>query len=478
MLLPGVDPARGIFGPPKKKHQPAGAASDSTHPVPLGDSAGCHDGGEVSPKPVGMPSVPSTGAQSKSSSTLALGLSGTGCQSKSGSSIASPPCAGPGKGRQDAVAKTPQPVLAARRDAPRVQHSTKGNLEAALAAVATEEARAEADAAYRRDMYSTTGPSVRNAAWSTWCKLHVKRFGEALPFVPLTVTIVAGILAGFKAGRYRSVANYASVARSVHIRAGYTFTDALRWEFTAGIRSALRGIGPSHQCAEFPLDRLGECTFQELPEAAGEPIGFLDMFVFATFFLLREVEVSLMLATSITFDNVLRTVTVWLPSSKTDPRAVSCKRRWGCVCEEGREQLLCAYHAALRQARRLVNKWPDGLPAGLPFFPTREGMTVTKNMIVTLVFRAAVQLGLRTTAEDGRDAWTGHVFRITGARHLARNGVDHALIMLLARWASAVILGYLKEAPLEILTDKYKKNVHNEVAGASSSSAASRSPVA
>ena len=81
-----------------------------------------------------------------------------------------------------------------------------------------------------------------------------------------------------------------------------------------------------------------------------------------------------------------------------------------------------------------------------PFFPTIEGLTVTKNAIVALVVQAALQHCLRVVAEYGRGAWTGHVFRITGAQHLARKGVELALIMLLARWASAVILAYLKEA--------------------------------
>ena len=96
-----------------------------------------------------------------------------------------------------------------------------------------------------------------------------------------------------------------------------------------------------------------------------------------------------------------------------------------------------------------------------------------KNAIVALVVQAAQQLGLRLVAEDGRDAWTGHVFRITGSRRLARNGVDQALIMLLARWASAVILAYLKEAPLEILTDKYRSNVGTALVQAASSASSS-----
>ena len=47
------------------------------------------------------------------------------------------------------------------------------------------------------------------------------------------------------------------------------------------------------------------------------------------------------------------------------------------------------------------------------------------------------------------------------------------LIMLLARWASAVTLAYLKEAPLEILTDKYRKSVGTSATTAASSASSS-----
>ena len=108
------------------------------------------------------PCVRGSGAQCKSTSLVySSALAGTGCQTKARSPVASSGM-GPSEGPSNAVNKFPQ-VLASRRDAPRVQYSTKGNLEAALAAVSTEEARAGADAAYRRDMYSTIGLAARSA---------------------------------------------------------------------------------------------------------------------------------------------------------------------------------------------------------------------------------------------------------------------------------------------------------------------------
>ena len=190
-----------------------------------------------------------------------------------------------------------------------------------------------------------------------------------------------------------------------------------------------------------------DCYAEEFPERAGAPVGFLDMFILASFFLLREVEASLMIASSVFLDMLAMTVSIWLPTSKTDPRALTCRRRWGCVCGQGREGLLCAFHAACRQLERLKKLWPTGFPEGLPFFPTMQGVAVSKSMVVNMVLQFAAQLGLPLVAEDGRGAFTGHVFRISGSRHLARYGVDHNIIMLLARWASAVILQYLKDVP-------------------------------
>ena len=49
----------------------------------------------------------------------------------------------------------------------------------------------------------------------------------------------------------------------------------------------------------------------------------------------------------------------------------------------------------------------------------------------------------------------GHSSRSTGARHLARTGVEVYIIQLLARHSSAIILHYVKNIPLEVLTEHY-----------------------
>ena len=157
------------------------------------------------------------------------------------------------------------PVLATRKDTPPVSFTKRGSAGLAISATSTPEAKASAVDAYRKDLYSATAPSSRSSAWATWCRFHSHWFGFGVPVLPLTATKVEGVLAVFKAGRYRTPGNYVSVARTHHIREGHPIDEALKWELNAGIRSVTRGIGPSHQCAELPVPRFVELDFADYP---------------------------------------------------------------------------------------------------------------------------------------------------------------------------------------------------------------------
>ena len=99
----------------------------------------------------------------------------------------------------------------------------------------------------------------------------------------------------------------------------------------------------------------------------------------------------------------------------------------------------------------------DGeVPVGVPFFPTPSGKAVDKRRVVLLVEMAAGQLGIVIIGPDGRPAFGGHVFRISGSRHLARNALEVAIVKLLARWDSEIVFGYIKDTPLEAITATYQ----------------------
>ena len=105
------------------------------------------------------------------------------------------------------------------------------------------------------------------------------------------------------------------------------------------------------------------------------PVGFAYCTVIAYFFCLREIELSTMLKTSVYCNNVLLTVTIKLPATKTDPMALSCERTWGCICEDSPDPYACPYHAALSQESLLSNIFSvkDLEAPGFPFMPTTRG---------------------------------------------------------------------------------------------------------
>ena len=368
-------------------------------------------------------------------------------------------------------------MLAARKDAPRVAFSTRADPKLAAAATASDEAKAAALGEYEKDKFSATAPGTRSSAFNTWKKYHAKWFGDQGPDVlPLTVESIAGVLSQLKAGRYRSPYKYTNVAKDMHIAAGYPWSDLLAREMRLGLRSALRGIGPAHQSAELPVERTVELQFPEPPNDDTTPHGFINMIIVADFWVLREVEASLILRKSVKIDMGDRTVEILLPACKTDPSATTCRRKWGCVCADPDTtgEVVCPFHACLRQDQLLAERFGkprDGSVDLLPFFPTSCGEAAHKDRIIELVEAAAEMLGLPLLAANGRRAFGGHVFRVSGSRHLARLGLDIRVIMLLARWATDIILGYVKDAPLARIAEDYKKKALSLEASGEASSA-------
>ena len=118
----------------------------------------------------------------------------------------------------------------------------------------------------------------------------------------------------------------------------------------------------------------------------------------------------------------------------------------------------CPYCAAADQMERIWKlhvAWHGGLDPEQPLFPDADGCMVLKHHVVEVVEAVATMAGRLIKTPDGRRAYGGHVFRVSGARMLARRGLPEDMIMLLARWESEIIRHYCKEAPLHGLTATY-----------------------
>jgi len=90
-------------------------------------------------------------------------------------------------------------------------------------------------------------------------------------------------------------------------------------------------------------------------------------------------------------------------------------------------------------------------------YPNAQGITVDKFDVIEMVEFLARKLHLPLVGQDGRNTYGGHVFRVSGARHLAKKGIAIPVIKLLARWQSDIVMRYLAEAPLLILTEAYRQ---------------------
>ena len=352
------------------------------------------------------------------------------------------------------IAASHSTVKRRRQDAPIAVPSKRGCKGDALKI----DTNSSASTAYTRDKTAASSVGPRESLLRTWNDIHFACFSDTVPVLPLTVEKIAAVACRFKAGGYRSFPNYMSRMKSMHIEIGYDWSAQLQHEEKAAIRSVLRGIGPARQTAEMGLDAVHGLKLGDECIVAGGPMAPGRLFDVASFFLLREIEASLALLSHVTLNQTSKVITLRLPVSKTDPRALGCTRSWGCVCDDDMT-VPCPYHAVLSQ-RLLLRDMCNRLKLHeneIPLFPSAIGEVVQKRMVVDTVESVASRLGLSVFNEAGDRLFGGHIFRIVGARRLASIGIEEHVICLLARWSSSVVLRYIKEAPLTQVTTQYKE---------------------
>eukprot|EP00435_Cladocopium_sp_Y103_P041955 s490_g11.t1 len=303
---------------------------------------------------------------------------------------------------------------------------------------------------------SSKGPNA--SLLKTWELMHRRMHQGRCDYYPLTSDKISRVAAAFKMCGYRSFANYLSKAKEVHIQYGGDWSSDLQLESRRAVRSVTRGIGPVQQRMPFGIDRVIERqrdrAIDYAPLVRDGPIGPHCLVVLGCFFMLREAEASLLLASNVKLDCVDRQVTIRLPSSKTDPAAASVERSWGCLCTtHGVES--CPYHLAELQCQFLYKLFGDRASDNtLPFFPTVEGCTVEKLRMVDTLEMMHQQVGLTSTDEDGHRQIGGHSLRLAGSRMLASAGLHVYQIELMARWRSPMLLHYAQTAPLTRITEE------------------------
>ena len=292
----------------------------------------------------------------------------------------------------------------------------------------------------------------------TWCELHRAWYPDEEAF-PLTVDKLYAVGAMLKHGGYRSARNVFSRAKDFHIELNYEWTDSLQRVLRRVCRSICRGIGPARQPAALPLDEVAaSSTLGVAPLVERGPVNPRAVVIAGSFFLTREIEASLARRGHITFDTTRLCVTWNLPCSKTDPSALGKQRSWGCVCSEAAGPCVyCTLVDHCAAVDRLFGDSGEGVSPLFPLFPSATGEFVSKDAMVESIKAVAEGLGLPVLSKEGRELFGGHSLRITGARWMATRGIPLLTIQLLARWSSSIIMRYVADAPLDAVTDEYRR---------------------
>ena len=147
--------------------------------------------------------------------------------------------------------------------------------------------------------------------------------------------------AHLKEGKYRSSAQYFSVAKQRRRETEHPWTDVLDLAVQQAVRSISRGPGPSRPKRDLFVDRAPSDLDEQVvvltfvcrwpPEHQFvEPCAVLAV---ALWFLLRGIEVANVRCTDVTLNRGDRLVRLSLPVSKTDPAARGCERSHVCVCK-------------------------------------------------------------------------------------------------------------------------------------------------
>ena len=258
---------------------------------------------------------------------------------------------------------------------------------------------------------------------------------------PLDVERLKLLGALLHAGSYRGAGSYFAAAKRHHVDGGGDWTTQMAQEVRDGIRSCTRGQGPAKQSAELDLDVLAN-TKKDLKRVEAKwPIAGVDAVLVQGFWLTREIEAG---TARISDVEILEGSgcgrAAWeLPCSKTDPRALGQRRVHGCSCPDK-----ACPTAAMQRVREKAAKLADkkGLDYGeAPLLPDASSNFVEKVHMVAFFQEVGKMVGKNK-------GLTGHMPRVSGARRMARAGIELWQIQLFARWESAVILRYVREAPL------------------------------
>ena len=288
---------------------------------------------------------------------------------------------------------------------------------------------------------------------------------EVTPF-PISFLNVKAVAASLKWGGYRSAQLYFQAAIGHQTRSLQVPVDPFLKALIKDVcRSIRRGLGPSALKEGFDITVLTRAINMDDsdPFDHRRAAHVADLMVVATWFMLREIELSFARQAHLYLEGPY--VNIVLPVHKTNTAGGLTLRKLRCPCRL-HINALCPWHAAERHLIRLMSRADMTSGQYWPLFPALDGQSMSKHTVVQ-TFREVLQhCGVPTTRSDGssppRQLFGGHCLRVSGAQYLAASGVPIALIQMLGRWSSNAIEKYIQSAPLAVVPDIPQRVLHEE----------------
>ena len=347
-----------------------------------------------------------------------------------------------------------QPIKSLRKDAPPVVlQRGRGSFSKLLAIASNPETRLLAESNLQEVIYAPGTTASKRSRFKLWCDLAERLEVQPFPLTPGLVIQAAGI---FRAAGYRSGFLYTAEARQHHIRRYGAISGALHLAIQDAERGIARSIGPPSKAAEIRpewWDQLleniqsGAVSVSREPQ---EPSGGLLPWGLATGFLLREIELAVLTVGQVRIDPVAGTVTFKLGATKKDPQGQSAVRTRVCSCSR-RGLISCPFCSADALLHHTLGRWGEGLSAeeanSVPLICTTGDRCkfVQKQDIVSALCKDS-ELLVSDSERLVLEEPSGHTFRRSGAKHLARLGLPLARIQFYGRWGGPSVLGYVEEA--------------------------------
>ena len=162
----------------------------------------------------------------------------------------------------------------------------------------------------------------------------------------------------------------------------------------------------------------------------GVPINPVTMFLWASIWMLREIEVRNMKVGDVKLNPDGRNVTILLTLSKCDQQGMGVRRTLKCHCPS-----TCCHWCPWKLGQELIaGAKLKGYFADSPLFTDHRGCAVSKAGVVKKwknIFGQSI---------------TGHSPKRSGAMFFVRSGLPIQELAVLGRWRSSVVLQYAEEA--------------------------------